>query len=140
MSRCSNVVQCYVSTYRQRSLEQLAMYEYGLTNSWQDWNGSFSRVAQTSSTFCSEESESLFTRCIMVNEALVGVGQEYTVCMCVFVCSTNKTRGSSMAHGDGKREGTTGHLPSCGSSSAQLFPNIAKSCVKTPVKNSDECI
>ncbi len=75
------------------------MYEYGLTNSWQDWNCSFRRVAQTSPTFCNEES--LFTRCIMVNEALVGVGQEYTVCVCVFVSSTNKTRGSCMAHGDG---------------------------------------
>jgi len=78
------------------------MYEYGLTNSWQDWNGSFSRVAQTSSTFCSEEPDSLLTMCILGvarcdYETFVGVGQEYircnmhlnlyiNVCVCVCVC------------------------------------------------------
>lgn len=41
--------------YMQRSLEQPAMKDSGLTNSWQLWNGGSSITAQTSSTFCSHQ-------------------------------------------------------------------------------------
>lgn len=52
-----NASAAWRCTYRQRSLEQLAMYENGLTNSWQDLNGAFRKDEHNSSTFCSKQTD-----------------------------------------------------------------------------------
>lgn len=53
--------------------------------------------------------------------------------MCCFIRHfTSKIWDSTVAQGEGKPDGTVGHLSSCGCVSTQLFPNISISWLSTP--------
>lgn len=116
-------------SYMQRSLEQLAIKDKGLTKSWQLWNGGSSSIAHTSSTFCSHKTKKdSFSLIVISTETKIMITKKF-----IFIRHlTGRTCTSTAAQGEEKPEGTMGHRAWCGSASTQLFPNISMSWVSTP--------